>query len=239
MGKKNCESQKPYWLDAHFAFNREGHTRIPPYSKSGMHDVLLYSRLIDLLPQDGISKAFEIGYGNNPIISFLPSGVEKFGIDMADIKPDGINVIRHNVEDGLPFQKGCFELVVACETIEHIYETGNFLRECNRVLRKGGTLVLSTPNIASLRNIARCIRGRQLKFMGYDVRSADGHIRCYTRGSLFRQLDECGFSVEKFTSTKMYLPLHFHIKPIGWLGTKLAPLLPRYGDSLIVRARKV
>ena len=47
----------------------------------------------------------------------------------------------------LPFPAGSFDLVVSFETIEHVPEPTRFLDECARVLRPGGVLVMSTPNV--------------------------------------------------------------------------------------------
>lgn len=226
-GKK----QKPHWLGKHLTYQKE------EFSKFSISGGLRYKMLAELLPMRGVSRALEVGCGHNPLISALPESTEKFAIDLADVKPKGIRVLRRNAEAEIPFPDGHFGLVVACEIIEHLYETGKFLRECNRVLCNGGTLILSTPNIGSMRNVARGLRGKQLKYLEYDV-GGTGHIRYYTCGSLLGQVGECGFSVEKFTSDDVYIPLHHHVPPIGWLGLRIAPLIPQYGDSLIVRARK-
>ncbi len=48
----------------------------------------------------------------------------------------------------LPFPAAAFDLVVSFETVEHVPEPARFLDECARVLRPGGALVISTPNVA-------------------------------------------------------------------------------------------
>jgi SAM-dependent methyltransferase len=59
--------------------------------------------------------------------------------------------IAHVCADGtrLPFASGAFDVVVSCETIEHLWpeQVERFLGELRRVLAPGGTLVLSTPNV--------------------------------------------------------------------------------------------
>jgi SAM-dependent methyltransferase len=47
---------------------------------------------------------------------------------------------------GLPFADGTFDAVTSFETLEHLYERAKFLAELHRILRIGGTLILSTPN---------------------------------------------------------------------------------------------
>jgi SAM-dependent methyltransferase len=48
---------------------------------------------------------------------------------------------------GLPFAPASFELVVSFQVIEHLVDPSDYLREIARVLRPGGTLLLSTPNL--------------------------------------------------------------------------------------------
>lgn len=46
----------------------------------------------------------------------------------------------------LPLADGSVEAVVCLQVLEHLHDQPGFLRECARVLRPAGTLVLSTPN---------------------------------------------------------------------------------------------
>ncbi|MGZ5415468.1 MAG: class I SAM-dependent methyltransferase [Aeromicrobium sp.] len=58
--------------------------------------------------------------------------------------PD-IPVLRGNLVQ-LPFADASFDVVVSLQTIEHLWNQEAFLAECLRVLRPGGTIVVSTPN---------------------------------------------------------------------------------------------
>lgn len=46
----------------------------------------------------------------------------------------------------LPFEEGAFNMVTSFQTIEHVEDDRNFVAEVRRVLRPGGTFVLTTPN---------------------------------------------------------------------------------------------
>lgn len=101
-----------------------------------------------------------------------------------------------NVErDPYPYADGTFDLVVCCEIVEHLAaDPSHMLRECNRVLRQGGRLFLSTPNVASLDNVLRLVRGESI----YQSYSADGiygrHNREYSGPELARLLSAHGFA---------------------------------------------
>ena len=50
----------------------------------------------------------------------------------------------------LPFASACFDVIVSCETIEHLPDVRAALREMWRVARPGARLFLTTPNYANL-----------------------------------------------------------------------------------------
>lgn len=57
--------------------------------------------------------------------------------------------------DPLPYADGSFDLVTCTEVIEHIEHYRRTIREAFRVLRPGGVLVVSTPNILNFRSRVR------------------------------------------------------------------------------------
>lgn len=85
---------------------------------------------------------------------------------------------------GLPFAEGTFDVVTSFETLEHLHERRAFLEELHRVLRSGGSLLLSTPNA----NYTRPVNGKP---------SNPFHVHEYTPEDLRRELGKC-FSIDQF-----------------------------------------
>lgn len=56
-----------------------------------------------------------------------------------------IEVVRANL-DALPLQDAIASAVVSCQVIEHLWDLPRFLRECRRVLRPLGLIIVTTPN---------------------------------------------------------------------------------------------
>ncbi|MGC1303047.1 MAG: class I SAM-dependent methyltransferase [Caulobacteraceae bacterium] len=104
-----------------------------------------------------------------------------------------INIEAHDI----PLASGACDVVLFCEVIEHLLEDPlRALLELKRVLRPGGQLVLTTPNVARLENLARIASGANI----YDPYSGYGpygrHNREYTRHELYKIMTYCGFSPE-------------------------------------------
>lgn len=78
----------------------------------------------------------------------------------------GIRVTVADVEKGLPFDEASFDVVHAGEVLEHLYDTKSFLNECRRVLKDGGILLFTTPNLNSLENRLRVATGGYLSMVG-------------------------------------------------------------------------
>jgi len=104
--------------------------------------------------------------------------------------------------DDFPYPDGEFDVVIFAEIIEHLLnDPCKVLREIRRVLKPGGTLLLTTPNVARLENVARIIGGANI----YDPYSGYGpygrHNREYNRHELVQLLEFEGYSAtEHFTA---------------------------------------
>ena len=88
------------------------------------------------------------GYG---AASFRAAGATRsIGVDLSE---DAVRHarVRYGIEaiaapgEAVPLPDGCLDTLVSFETIEHVPEPAAFLRECARLLRPGGTLVISSP----------------------------------------------------------------------------------------------
>lgn len=93
-----------------------------------------------------------VGYGSNVL---LQSGAKM--VTAGDVYAGGVHSAASHYASGqlrflvmdaqrLPFRDQSFDALVSIETIEHLEKPEQFVAECRRLLRPGGTLVLSTPN---------------------------------------------------------------------------------------------
>jgi SAM-dependent methyltransferase len=105
--------------------------------------------------------------------------------------------------DRYPYPDGHFATVICCELLEHLeLDPMHLASEWNRILRPGGCLVLSTPNICSLRSVSHAIGGYHPALFSQYIKplpSADTnrHQREYAPGEIPQLLDAAGFAVER------------------------------------------
>jgi len=100
-------------------------------------------------------------------------------------------------QDRFPYDDDSFDVVLFCEIVEHLLvDPLHAIREIRRVLRPGGLLVVTTPNVARLGNVLALVAGENV----YDPYSGYGaygrHNREYTQHELVKLLTFCGFEVD-------------------------------------------
>lgn len=101
-------------------------------------------RLRTLARLAGEGRTLDIGFMNWPN-RYLRGKVIGIDLHAGDAASPYGQLVRGDAH-ALPFADERFTAVVAGELIEHLFQPPVFLCECNRVLRMGGRLVLSTPN---------------------------------------------------------------------------------------------
>lgn len=68
---------------------------------------------------------------------------------------------------GLPYPDESFECIVCLEVIEHVEDPMALCRELKRVLRSGGRLFISTPNILNMRSRVKFLPDGSFLFFNY------------------------------------------------------------------------
>lgn len=119
----------------------------------------------------------------------------------------GIQALNCDLDaDKIPARDASFDAVIMNEVFEHL--RGNLIasmREIHRVLRNGGLLMMSTPNMHSVRGIYNllvhqraysCMGDIYENFASLETKGIMGHIREYTPKEVMEFLDRIGFRPE-------------------------------------------
>jgi len=161
---------------------------------------------VEIKKIDGVKDILDVGCGTGILVDILSrSGYAVTGIDSS---PEEIefakknkkgNFIPTSVESFYDGKK--YDLIVAAQLIEHIRKPEDFLAKAEALLKRGGYLVVETPNLNSWKE--RSLWRRRIGGM-----SGPDHRICYTPRSLARLLCDNGFSIHKLI-TKTYSPTIF------------------------------
>jgi SAM-dependent methyltransferase len=129
-------------------------------------------------------------------------------------------------KDPIPFEDEYFDIVLFCEVLEHLSnQAGRItLKEINRVLKQGGTLILTTPNGAGL--------GTRLGFT-----MSVGHFREYTGSECIRLFEENGFKIENMYYRNFYTNAYKYLLSYKLLFL-LYKIIPNLGNCIVTKASK-
>ncbi len=128
------------------------------------------------------------------------------------VKCDGVDVTKP-----FPYADKTFDRVIAVEVTEHILDHEIFFSEINRILKTGGKLYISTPNILSMKSRFRFLfQGFPYGFKPLDMNQHDGmqHVASlslnqYNYLALKHGFMEAEYGIDRKQSTSRWLRVLF------------------------------
>ncbi len=157
-----------------------------------------HTRLLDLGSSRAWLPFFQLVLGYRDIVlntRYPESGFVAEGVGVRGAPPADVRVSVFDVErDEFPHADGSFDVVLCLEVLEHLaINPMAMMSQINRVLRPGGTLVLSTPNAVRYANIVSALLGEQpygwAPYNGFD---GNRHNREYTPSEVDRLFRAAG-----------------------------------------------
>jgi SAM-dependent methyltransferase len=207
------------------------------HSSSAVFDrdkFLLMKRYLPKSPSHTI-YFLDLGCGEGHLYSLLKQqcydykylGLEFSQEQVKKARRDGIPVRRANLNEKFPLPNSSFDIILASEILEHIYDPEFFLEEIHRVLKPDGILFLTTPNIASLGSRLKLLFGIRPAAIDVRVRNTSAHIHGFTISDLKALFSDTDFTVRYVTGTDFYLPFLAKDTPVlGSVCLLLARLFP-------------
>jgi SAM-dependent methyltransferase len=137
----------------------------------------------------GDARILDVGCGDGSGIAFLESlgwrasGVEIDPVAVQAARARGLDVIEGDMESA-GFDDESFDAVTSSHVVEHLHDPRAFLDKIRRVLRPGGVLVITTPNV----------RSELLSRHGRNWRGLEPprHLMLFTADNLFRLASAAG-----------------------------------------------
>jgi 2-polyprenyl-3-methyl-5-hydroxy-6-metoxy-1,4-benzoquinol methylase len=171
---------------------------------------------IDLRPHGGHAKLIKaVGSGRRVLdvgcsTGYLAEQLVRRGNRVVGVEADGMaaawarewcdEVLVADVDTvDLPAALGVFDVVLCADVIEHLRDPRSFLLRTRSRLRRGGKLILSTPNVANWSIRMSLLAGR----FRYTERGIldRGHTHLFTRRTLIECLHGAGYQLEALDFT--------------------------------------
>lgn len=177
----------------------------------------LLEKINEFLKNEKFERILDIG-GTEGTYDFLikrfpGSEITSINIKQSDLPKE--NAIMANAEE-LPLKENYFDLVFTREVIEHLYRPDKFIDETKRVLKKGGKIVLSTPNLNSWHIRLLILFGyaptNYTPYPGktygiprfFKTKPIYDHVRVFPYKALKEIFNQNGFELERIDGVMMY-----------------------------------
>jgi 2-polyprenyl-3-methyl-5-hydroxy-6-metoxy-1,4-benzoquinol methylase len=159
-------------------------------------------RRISWLKKNGVKKGakiLDIGCATGDFIKAAKSEFHMWGVDVSEFavkqarieNPEIPNQVYVGNIESQEFPEGFFDAIVLWDVIEHLWNPSKTILNLIKILKPGGIVVLSTPNIGSL---AARLMGKYWPFI-----TIPEHLSFFNKKTIF------------------YLAKTSGLKPVGWM----------------------
>ena len=146
---------------------------------------------------NSLGSILEIGCSVGHHMQYFTDRKIGLDIDFPALKESGYKkVVCSDLKNKLPFKNQTFSYIDCQNVIEHISDSYSFLTECKRVLKQGGYIILSTPNVHKI---------------GFDFYTDYTHIKPFTSESLLQLAQDVGLKECKISYFHKSIPLIKHL----------------------------
>jgi 2-polyprenyl-3-methyl-5-hydroxy-6-metoxy-1,4-benzoquinol methylase len=184
-----------------------------------------YSRreMLAFVPEK-VRTSLEVGCGaGNFSRSLRERGVECWGLEpemgpLEEARKNGIKCLHGAFDDQYSvIPKYYFDVVVFNDVLEHTTDPWDVLERTKKLLRPGGYVIASIPNILYFPAFVDLLITRDLKYTAGGIFDKT-HLRFFTRKSMIDLFESCGFVIEKIEGIHPYKSIKLAIFNLLTLG---------------------
>lgn len=203
-----------------------------------LHTLNIDRQSIGLVP-DG-SRVLEVGCATGFMGSYLMKKKKCYVVGVELRREEGLiakrvldSVIIGDIEEKKTIESikktGKFDVVFASALIEHLSDPWKVLKEWRTLLKKEGSIVITTSNIAHW-SIRKDILQGKFDYKDYGILD-NTHLRFFTSDTFRKLIEDCGYKID-----------HFSIDPVGGgypkISRALSIFFPNvFAYQMVIRAK--
>jgi 2-polyprenyl-3-methyl-5-hydroxy-6-metoxy-1,4-benzoquinol methylase len=180
-------------------------------------------------------RLLDVGCGTGSVTKLV---ADVCGVEVLGIEPDarrasvaqkrGLNVRVGVLSTEIIEKIGTFDTVMFADVLEHVADPGALLGIARSVLKTGGCVVASVPNVAHWTVRLDILRGR-FRYESCGIMDAT-HLRWFTEEGVRLLFDAAGFRIVEHRVTAGFeLPAYFSRRPWRWMRSGLRNRIVRKG----------
>jgi SAM-dependent methyltransferase len=190
-----------------------GKSAAPETAPAAMAHEAIYDTVLRIVQNLPAGRLLDVPAGEGALAARLIEA--GFDVQCCDLYPEIFRLKSVDIQHGdlggtLPYHDVSFDYITCIEGLEHIENPQQAIREFSRLLKRGGHLIVSTPNILNIEE--------RLKWLLYGYTS---HFKPLTQDHLDRARREYGDKVE----------VALHVNAISY--SELRYTLEKYGFSIV------
>lgn len=155
LEKRKCSQCGIFYYNYHLSDSKEMYEQMEKIEGYYPTFRQTYKIAYDIINEIKPQNLLEIGSGNGSFLEYIKDIVPTIvGSEYNDLAVEICNKKGLNVTSKLINEiEEEFDVICHHEVLEHIFDTRNFLKDCVRLLKKNGKLIIGCPNPESIRKI--------------------------------------------------------------------------------------
>ena len=177
----------------------------------------IYEKVMFLLKSEEKGRALDTPSGEGAFsLKLKEAGYEVWAADLNEekFKAEDVTFMKVDLNKRISYEGAFFNLVACIEGIEHLENPHHIIREFNRVLKKGGILIITTPNTLNIYSRLRYLLFGSPDRHHSEIESFKGdlyqilrrHINPIGYPELRYILENNGFKIKKIATNMSILP---------------------------------
>jgi methionine biosynthesis protein MetW len=181
--------------------------------------------ICDMIPAG--ARLLDVGCGTGSVSILIrdATGATVVGIEPNAARAEtalrrGLEVHLGVLDTTMAAAVGKFDVVIFADVLEHVPDPILLLEAAKLVLRNGGAVVISTPNVAHWTVRWDLFRGR-FNYQSRGIMDAT-HLRWFTRETIEALFTEAGYTVDRYAvAAGLWMPEYTFRRPWSWMSQGL------------------